>query len=760
MVIKQDEMGGFSIKKVGEEDVIDFNFLGVPFPPSIEDSEVCMHMVMQKLLQVKKVDRIMLSERRIFEYSREQTGMLKEIADLALELRNSKLFKPSALEYGECQRCVPGWFKFIQRIVTEQMLRDPIGAYVELKRRIRHEKLEAEKEVYEQCSACRMNFSQNVLSVIRERLEQTMLIQVVKDQLEGYTIGDRSVYRRILRPTMRPNFTFTRLMAEFPEGGEEVESYKVMGANVTIFNVPGSVRLFYHIMPPEFKLNEDQFELLDRARVVMGEHKPRTGELVEPERVRASFHDIAYDLIRDFAKKRRYSLSNEEVDQLADILTRETAGYGVLEMILADTKIQDITVNSPPGRSPIFVYHADAEDCATNIIPTREEVESWAARLRLSSGRPLDRANPVLDTAIEVPEARARVAALTRSLSPFGLAFALRRHRAKPWTYPLFIENNYISPLAAGLMSFLVDGSRTLLIAGTRSAGKTSFLGATMLEIMRRYRIITVEDTLELPGPYLMNLGYNIQPLKVQSAIVQLESELSAADGIRTSLRLGDSCLIVGEVRSEEAKALYEAMRVGALANVVAGTIHGDSPYGVYDRVVNDLKVEPTSFKATDIIAVANPIKSADGLHKMRRVVQISEVRKHWKDDPISEKGFVDLMVYDAKDDELKPTPTLVEGESEIISSIAARVREWVGNFDAVWDNIMLRANTKQRLVELAHKSGDHDILEADFVVKSNDMVHLLSDQVSQEIGVIDNDLVFDRWESWVKKEIRKRRAQ
>lgn len=759
MAIETQKEGGFSIKKVGDEDIIDFNFLGLPYPPSIEDSEICMQMVMQKLMQVKKVDRIMLSERRIFEYSQEQTAMLKEISDLAVELRNSELFNPTFLQHGECQRCVPGWFKFIQKIVTEDLLRDPVGAYVEVKRRIRHERLEAEKEVYEQCTLCRRNFAEKVLGKIRESLERTMLIKLIKDELEGYIIGNRAVYRKIFRPTMRPNFTFTRLMAEFPEGGEEIDSYKVMGATVTIFRIPGSVRLFYHIMPPEFKLTEDQFELLDEARVVMGKHKPKTGELVEPERVRASFHDIAHDLIRDFAHRRRYPLTEKEAENLADILTRETAGYGVLEMILADPKIQDITVNAPPGRSPIFVYHGDAEDCSTNVIPTREEVQSWAARLRLGSGRPLDRANPVLDTSIEVPGANARVAALTKTLSPFGLAFALRRHRAKPWTYPLFIENGYMSPLAAGLMSFLVDGSRTMLIAGTRSAGKTSLLGATMLEIMRRYRIITVEDTLELPGPYLMKLGYNIQPLKVQSAIVQLESEISAADGIRTSLRLGDSCLIVGEVRSEEAKALYEAMRVGALANVVAGTIHGDSPYGIYDRVVNDLKVEATSFKATDIIAIANPIKSADGLHKLRRVVQIAEVRKHWVDDPIAEKGFVDLMLYDAKDDELKPTPTLVEGESEVISSIAARVKEWVGNFDSVWDNIMLRANTKQRLVEMAQKSGDRDLLEADFVVRSNDIIHLLSEEISREIGVIDNNMVFDRWESWAKKEIRKRRA-
>ena len=54
-----------------------------------------------------------------------------------------------------------------------------------------------------------------------------------------------------------------------------------------------------------------------------------------------------------------------------------------------------------------------------------------------------------------------------------------------------------ITPLAAGLISFLIDGARTMLIAGTRSSGKTSFLGSLMVEIMRKGRIVTVEDTLE-----------------------------------------------------------------------------------------------------------------------------------------------------------------------------------------------------------------------------------------------------------------------
>jgi len=119
-----------------------------------------------------------------------------------------------------------------------------------------------------------------------------------------------------------------------------------------------------------------------------------------------------------------------------------------------------------------------------------------------------------------------------------------------------------------------------------------------------------------LPVSAMRKLDYDILSMKVRSALGGESSEVSAEEGIRASLRLGDSSLIVGEIRSGEAKALYEAMRVGALANVVAGTIHGASPYGVFDRVVNDLNVPATSFKATDLIVVANPIKMCSGVPK------------------------------------------------------------------------------------------------------------------------------------------------
>jgi type IV secretory pathway ATPase VirB11/archaellum biosynthesis ATPase len=486
------------------------------------------------------------------------------------------------------------------------------------------------------------------------------------------------------------------------------------------------------------------------ARQVLIEHRPQAEEFTDPDKTRAIFGQVARDLLVELSGKRGISLSYRELERLSFILIRHTIGFGILEVLLWDPALQDIVLNAPIARNPIFVKHGTYDACVTTIVPSYEDADSWAGKLRLQSGRPLDEANPILDTDLVFGGIRARVAAIKEPLSPQGLAYALRRHRDQPWTLPLFVQNKMLTSLAGGLLSFLIDGSRTLLVAGTRSSGKTSLLGSLLLEVMPKHRIVVVEDTLELPVDALRDIGYDILRMKVRSALVSGSTEVEASEGIRTSLRLGDSALIVGEVRSGEAKALYEAMRVGALANVVAGTIHGDSPYGVFDRVVNDLGVPTTSFKATDIIVVANPVRTADGLHSVRRVMRITEVRKHWKEDPLAEGGFVDLMRYNVETDQLEPTPELLNGDSEILKAIAGNVKGWAGNWDAVWDNILLRAALIEQITAVAERLKKPVLLEAEFHAQANHQFHVIGAQVQAERGLPDKDLVLSRWGAWL----------
>ena len=744
----------YAVSKTAEGRILKFDFEGSLYNPSIEDDANVMSQVIEAIAESGKVDEIMFTQNEEYIYDRTQTQLLIEIAEVYNKLVTEERVLDFAQFGEECRRYFPTWFDFLTATVLQGIKQDPIGSYVKIIRRIRDEHATTKQLAQEE--TCSKTF-QSLLQKIATALKQTKLLKIVEPQLAGFEVGDRRLYGQVFKPTIRPNFMYTKLMTAYPAGVEEIDSYKIADdTQILILKSKDDIRPIYHITPPEFRLTEEKYALLTSARSVLAEHRPEKREFADLERARENFFNIEKDLIRDLSLSRNLKLSPKDIEELAKILVRYTIGFGMVELILSDDNIQDIVINAPAGINPISVMHSQYGECITNAIPLHKEAESWATKLRLMSGRPLDLANPILDTELFVPHGRARVSVMQEPLSPKGYAFAFRRHRDRSWTLPLFIKNGMITSQAAGVLSFLMDGARTLLIAGSRSSGKTSLLDALLLEISRNNRVVTIEDTLELNVNGLKELGYDVQSMKVRSAISGSAAEVPAEDAIRTALRLGDSALIVGEVRSTEAKALYEAMRVGALAKVVAGTIHGDSPYGVFDRVVNDIGVPKTSFKATDIILVTNPITTPSGLEHVKRVVQITEVGKFWTDDPLVEKGFNDLFLYNPKKDALEPTSHLKEGESEVIKAIGSRVKEWSGDWDAIWENIQLRAKIKQKIVDTAEETKNFEILEAQFVIKANEQFHRLSDIVAKDTGKTDPKRVYSEWERWFDQQLKK----
>jgi type IV secretory pathway ATPase VirB11/archaellum biosynthesis ATPase len=750
----------YEVHREGGEDVLYVNYLGAPYVPSLSDSPEVMDRTINALIENPNVSRVVFVQQKNYNYDFDETATLLEVAHLyVFLLKQEKILSRNKL-ITNCEQFFSSRYNNLFSFLF-LLKQDPIAAYMELRRILIEARIFLEK-VEDRCKTDQQNYVALIEKII-DFFEKTSLIKKASAFFEGYRKGEREIYNRIFKPDVIPNFTFTRLVLDLPDDSEIVNQYKIGEGTydeslVTILRKKDEPKFIYHLSPPENSLSEEHNMLLNLARGVLIEHQPKAEEFTDTERIRQVFLNIAKDLLQDLANSKGMKLNYNDLNKLATILVRHTIGFGLLEVLLKDKKLQDVVLNAPIPQTNIYLRHQDHAECVTNILPSQEDVNSWAAKFRLISGRPLDEANPILDTQLGIGNIRARIAIIQQPLSPDGLAYAIRRHRESPWTLPLFIKVKMINPFAAGLLSFLIDGSRTLLVAGTRSSGKTSLLGSLMLEIIPKYRIIVIEDSLELPVESLRKLNYDILRMKVRSALLKTGAEVSADDGIRTSLRLGDSSLIIGEVRSVEAKALYEAMRVGALANVVAGTIHGASPYGVFDRVVNDLEVPATSFKATDVIGVCNPVKSPDGLHSWKRLIQISEIRKHWKKDPMLEKGFVDLMNYNVNKDELEATDDLINGDSEVIKNVAANVKGWAGNWDAVYDNILLRAKMKKEIVNTAESIGSDEILEAPFNALSNHMFHEISNKVIQEIGLPLSERVFPEWQKWLNKKIKSKK--
>ncbi|HLG23924.1 MAG TPA: ATPase, T2SS/T4P/T4SS family, partial [Candidatus Nanoarchaeia archaeon] len=502
----------YDVVREGEEIILIIDLEQYPHIPSLEDDEACMARTVEILAEIGSVTKIVYVQKRNYEYDFDQTLVLVEVAKIYTLLAKKKdLFDYSdMIADPACSRWAGQWYTKLLTISTDLMKKDPIGAYVELKRSSRDEKIRVERSIDSAYQKCAGRFI-SVIEYVMGLLERTKLISTVKQHLSGFKLGNRELYRRVFNPDIRPDFMFTKLMSSIPPEGEEIDNYEIgKNTEVTIFTLPDNVQYLYHIIPPEFTLSEEKYEILDTARKIMSEHKPTRQEFIDPDRMRQVFHNIGLDLISELVNYRNLKLTSEEMEEMAEILVRYTVGFGLIEVLLQDEKVQDITINSPMGQTPMFIVHQEYSECRTNIIPTTPEGESWASKLRLISGRPLDEANPILDTELTIPGANARVAVISAPLNPTGLAYAFRRHRDKPWTFPLFIKNRMMNSLAAGILSFIIDGSRTMLVAGTRSAGKTSLLGSVLVELMRKYRVITIEDTLELPTNSLRKLGYNI----------------------------------------------------------------------------------------------------------------------------------------------------------------------------------------------------------------------------------------------------------
>lgn len=252
----------------------------------------------------------------------------------------------------------------------------------------------------------------------------------------------------------------------------------------------------------------------------------------------------------------------------------------------------------------------------------RRDLQGFVSRVKLETGLPFSEAHPVLEA--DIRRLRARVTLVGPPLSDKGISLAIRKHSNKAWTLPGLVKNDCLSPLLAGFLWCCVLGRRSILIAGSRGAGKTTLLGALMLEFPLSQRILLIEDTPEIPVSRMQSLGFDIQTLRFSGP----DGERSSAEeALRVSLRMGESAIVIGEVRGTEAKVLYESMRAGSAGSSVLGTIHGNSAKGVLDRAVEDLGVSERAFSSTDLIVVIGLMRSPDGTRFERRVVEVAEVR-------------------------------------------------------------------------------------------------------------------------------------
>ncbi len=404
-----------------------------------------------------------------------------------------------------------------------------------------------------------------------------------------------------------------------------LEKYRTNHSRIIIGDADDG-EIEYNIMPNEYTYSLSLSNLVNDTISYVRDEYRKDGGRFNTNDVRRSAEEFLIknrDIIDDAISG---GCSFEyAIRELCDVVVRYTIGLGIFELLLEDPRLEDIYIDAPCDKNRIYVtldnvsgYNTHMR-CRTNLIASEREIRNLINTLMRDSGLPYCESSPVMETNMCNNQARATIVGYP--MSPNGDSVAIRKHSTTPWTLTKLIGNGTIDEHDAGLISFLVDNRCTFLVCGARGAGKSSLLSAMLFEMPIEQRILTIEDTLELPGDVMRSMGYKVQSMLIDE---RMNSDVSkrADEALRVSLRLGESAIILGEVRGDEARTLYQSMRAGRAGSSIMGTIHGDSAKGVYERVVHDIGIPAESFMATDFLIVMGTRRERGTNRQTRKIVE------------------------------------------------------------------------------------------------------------------------------------------
>ena len=347
--------------------------------------------------------------------------------------------------------------------------------------------------------------------------------------------------------------------------GRVLDSYKVGPA--TVYIVERGPTIYYEVEEP--RVSEKDLRKLGAVLEKISD------EIEDP----TLFSDSAR---RDEASKYlRSALSKHGIksEELAYYAEREMLGYGAIDVLLRDKKLENVECKGP-GK-PVDVVHVDYDRIPTNIVFTREELDRLVQRLVFKAGKSISIANPKVDNAL-LPGVGRLTATFGGEISPDGSSFVVRIFPEKPWTILGLLERNTISPEVAAYLWLAVEWKMPILVAGAMGTGKTSYANALLGMAPPERRIGTAEDVPEFRIPHA----------NWQRYITQEQRGIQLFDLVKLLLRANVDYVVINEIRGQEdSKAWFQAISTG---HGGVTTIHADTVDSVFNRL-EDLGI-PTEY--------------------------------------------------------------------------------------------------------------------------------------------------------------------
>ncbi|MDI9394556.1 MAG: type II/IV secretion system ATPase subunit [Euryarchaeota archaeon] len=437
---------------------------------------------------------------------------------------------------------------------------------------------------------------------------------------------------------------------EVPEGLKEIERYWLQEPYALASILEDRKTRYYRLVEPA--LTKFEKELLERL------YEDFQDILVlNPTSSRIEKDALLIDKTLFLLERYKVEISASTIHKIIYYLRRNLLGYEKINPLLYDPYIEDISCDGV--KVPLYIYHTRYLNIESNISFGEEELDSLVIKMCQLNNKHISVSQPIVDATIM--DGSRLQAILGREITPRGSSFTIRKFRKDPIT-PIDLLGFKTCDMEMLVYLWLViENGYNMLFAGGTASGKTSMLNATSLFMPSTAKIVSIEDTREL----LLYHNNWVSGIARESFAADSTGEISMYDLLRAALRQRPDFIIVGEVRGDEARTLFQAMSTG---HATSSTMHAGDVQTVINRLTNEpINVPHIMLQSLDVLCIQEQVYIEE--KRVRRTRSLVEI--HNVDPETGDLGVNEIFSWDPSEDGF-----LKVGDSHIMQKIV-HVRGW-----------------------------------------------------------------------------------
>ncbi|MGI0085070.1 MAG: type II/IV secretion system ATPase subunit, partial [Nitrososphaerales archaeon] len=411
-----------------------------------------------------------------------------------------------------------------------------------------------------------------------------------------------------------------RVGAPIPKNFRVVERYPLSPpfAYAVVAEDPDK-RLPYYFVD-ELELSEAEKELYSNIIATLQVELKAPRDDINPKK----YFEQQAQLIADryqLTQKKNTTVSWAKILYFAE---RDMVGFGAIDPLMKDASIEDISVDGTV--KPVYVYHRKYESLETNLkYPSEEKLDDSIVRLVHMSGKHVSTAFPIVDATL--PGRHRLAATFRKEVSPEGSTMTIRKFRQDPISIIDLINFGVIDHIVAAYSWLLFENRATAIVVGATASGKTTFLNALLSMVNPNSKIVTIEEVQEINihhtnwAPLVSRLSYGITEESI--------GEISLFNLVKVAMRMRPDTIVLGEVRGEEAYALFQAISTG---HGGISTLHAEDAKSAIQRLTSKpMDVAPSYLSFLDLVysvrrvAIPNPA-DPDNPKIVRRMISLEEI--------------------------------------------------------------------------------------------------------------------------------------